>query len=246
MSRIEGQVAFVTGANRGIGRAFVEELLAAGAAKIYAAARNPETLADLVASGNGRVVPVELDVTKPDMIERAAAAHRDVSVLINNAGIATFEGLIAARDGAPARDEMETNYFGTLNMIRSFAPVLAANGGGAIVNLSSIAGQVNFPMLGSYSATKAAVHSLTQGVRAELAAQGTLVVGVYPGPIDTDLAAKMPMEKAAPETVATAVVAAVEAGEEDVYPDPTSIEMHAALLSNPKAVEKQAGEMLPV
>ena len=141
MSRIEGQVAFVTGANRGIGRAFVEELLAAGAAKIYAAARNPETLADLVASGNGRVVPVEIDVTKPDMIERAAAAHRDVSVLINNAGIATFEGLIAARDGAPARNEMETNYFGTLNMIRSFAPVLAANGGGAIVNLSSIAGQ---------------------------------------------------------------------------------------------------------
>ncbi|MCZ6605733.1 MAG: SDR family oxidoreductase [Alphaproteobacteria bacterium] len=246
MSRIEGQVAFVTGANRGIGRAFVEELLAAGAAKIYAAARNPETLADLVASGNGRVVPVELDVTKPDMIERAAAAHRDVSVLINNAGIATFEGLIAASDGAPARDEMETNYFGTLNMIRSFAPVLSANGGGAIVNLSSIAGQVNFPMLGSYSATKAAVHSLTQGVRAELAAQGTLVVGVYPGPIDTDLAANLPMEKTAPETVAKAVVEAVEAGVEDVYPDPTAIEMHLALLGDPKAVEKQAGEMLPV
>lgn len=180
MSRIEGKVVFVTGANRGIGRAFVEELLAAGAAKVYAAARNKNALKDLTAKGSGRIVPVELDVTKPEMIETAAAACKDVEVLINNAGIAAFQGLTSASDSAPARTEMETNYFGSLNMIRSFAPTLAANGGGTIVNMSSIAGLVNMPVFASYSASKAAVHSLTQGARAELAGQETLVVGVYP------------------------------------------------------------------
>jgi NAD(P)-dependent dehydrogenase (short-subunit alcohol dehydrogenase family) len=140
---------------------------------------------------------------------------------------------------------METNYFGTFNMIRSFAPVLATNGGGVIVNLSSIAAHVNFPALGSYSASKAAVHSLTQGVRAELAAQGTLVTGVYPGPVDTDMAASFPMEKTSPNRVARVVLEGIEAGDEDIYPDPISTEMRSGLLGDPKAVEKQAGEMLP-
>lgn len=245
MSKIEGKAALVTGANRGLGLAFVEELLAAGAAKVYAGARNTESLAGLVERSNGKVIPVEIDVTKPDAINAAAAGHKDVSVLINNAGIAAFEGLISASDETAARDEMETNYFGTLNMIRSFAPVLASNGGGAIVNLGSIASHVNFPVLGSYSAAKAAVHSLTQGVRAELAAQGTRVVGVYPGPVDTDMAENFPMDKTAPNTVAKTVLEGLEAGEEDIYPDPMSTEMHAALLGDPKAVERQTGEMLP-
>jgi NAD(P)-dependent dehydrogenase (short-subunit alcohol dehydrogenase family) len=245
MSRLEGAVAIVTGANRGIGKAFVEELLEAGAEKIYAGARNPQTLTELVAKSGGRVVPVELDVTKPDQIRRAADAHDDVTLVINNAGIAAFEGLISANDDTPARDEMETNYFGTLSMVRAFAPALARNGGGAIVNLSSIAAHVNFPVVGSYSAAKAAVHSLTQGIRAELAAQGTLVVGVYPGPVDTAMAESFPMEKTPPSTVAKTVLGAVESGDEDVYPDAVSLEMHAGLASNPKAVEKQVGEMLP-
>ena len=244
MSRIKGKAAFVTGANRGIGRAFVEELLAAGAAKVYAGARNPSTLADLVANGNGRVVPVELDVTKPETIEKAAAACKDVAVLINNAGIATFQGLISASDGAPSRSEMEVNYFGSLNMIRSFAPMLAANGGGTIVNMSSIAGLVNIPVFASYSASKAAVHSLTQGARAELAAQETLVVGVYPGPVDTDMGANIPLEKASPSAVAKAVLDGVGAGEEDIFPDPTSKQLHEGLTTNPKAVEKQLAAML--
>jgi NAD(P)-dependent dehydrogenase (short-subunit alcohol dehydrogenase family) len=245
MSRIEGKSVLVTGANRGIGRAFVEQLLRDGAAKVYATARNTEALGDLVAAGRGRVVPVALDVTKPEMIEAVAAAHGDVALLINNAGVAAFEGIIDAPSDQPARHEMETNYFGSFNMIRAFAPVLAANGGGAIVNLSSIAAHVNFPVLGSYSASKAALHSLTQGVRAELAAQGTLVVGVYPGPVDTDMAARFPMDKIAPDAVARRVLEGVEAGEEDIYPDPMSSEMRSGLLGDPKAVERQAGEMLP-
>lgn len=245
MSKIEGQTALVTGANRGIGRAYVEELLAAGASKIYAAARKRETLEQLVADGNGKITPIALDVTKPDQITALAEAHPDVTLLVNNAGFASFEGLIHASDIAPGRQEMETNYFGTLNMIRAFAPVLAANGGGTIVNMASIASHVNFPVLGSYSASKAAVHSLTQGIRAELAGQGTQVVGVYPGPVDTDMAAEMPMEKTLPNTVVRRVLEGVEAGEEDVYPDPMSIEMHAGLRGDPKGTERQVGAMLP-
>ena len=245
MSRIVGQTALVTGANRGLGRAFVEALIDAGAAKVYAAARNTETLADLVAQSDGRVIPVALDITKRDVIETAATTYRDVAVLINNAGTAAFEGIIDAASSDPARVEMETNYFGTFNMIRAFAPVLAANGGGTIVNLGSIASFVNFPALGSYSASKAAVHSLTQGVRAELAAQGTFVAGVYPGPVDTDMATGIPMDKTPPSAVARTILQGVEGGEEDIYPDPVSSEMRAGLLGDPKAVERQAGEMLP-
>ncbi len=245
MSKIDGSVVFVTGANRGIGRAFVEEFLAAGASKVYAGARNTDSLSDLVEYGAGKVVPVEVDVTKPDTIEAASTAGKDVTILINNAGVAGFQALVSASDGNSARGEMETNFFGTLNMVRSFAPALASNGGGAIANISSIAAYVNFPALGSYSASKAAVHSLTQGIRSELAKQGTLVVGVYPGPVDTDLAADVPMDKVSPNEVAKNVLNAIEDGTEDVFPDPVSIEMREALLADPKAVERQAGEMMP-
>ncbi|MHA1598529.1 MAG: SDR family oxidoreductase [Alphaproteobacteria bacterium] len=243
--KIKDSIAFVTGANRGIGRAFVEQLLDMGAKKVYAAMRNPDALDSMADLDVSRIVPVPLDITKPDMIRAAAESHGDVNLLINNAGIAKFAAFIASDTVEAARAEMETNYFGTLGMVRAFAPVLAANGGGGMINLASVASLVNFPVLGSYSASKAAVHSLVQGVRAELAEQGTHVLGVYPGPVDTEMAEPFPMEKASPSDVARTILQALENGEEDVYPDQMSLEIHAGLLGDPKAVEKQVGQMLP-
>lgn len=243
MNQVIGKTALVTGANRGIGAAFVAELLDAGVSKIYACARNLETLKEMVAKSDGKVIPVQLDITNTDMVATAAATCTDVDILINNAGIATFKRLLAAEETNSARQEMEVNYFGTLNMIRAFAPVLKNNGGGAIINVSSILGMINFSALGSYCASKAAVHSLTQGTRAELSSQGTLVTGVYPGPTDTDMGANFPMEKASPTSIAKAAIEAIKAGEEDVFPDPTSQKLRAGLMSDPKAVEKQASQM---
>lgn len=245
MSRLTGKTAFVTGANRGIGAVYVEALIEAGVSKVYAGARDLTSLDDLKSKFGERLVPVELDVTESDQVQAATGLADDVSVLVNNAGIAAFEGFITPKSAAAARSEMETNYFGVINMVQAFAPILKKNGGGTIINMSSIAAYVSFPVLGSYSASKAAVHSLTQGIRAELAAAGTFVAGVYPGPVETDMAKNVPMDKAAPLDVARAVLKAVEAGGEDIYPDPTSEGMYSAFRNDPKAVERQAGEMLP-
>ncbi len=153
MNEYDQKTALVTGANSGIGRAFVEALLNSGVEKFYATARNVETLGDLVAQGEGRVIPVEIDITRPEMIEQAVAGISNLNILINNAGVATFKGLLAADSTDYARAEMEVNYYGTPNMVRAFAPVLAASGGGTIVNMSSIIGRVNFPILGSLNWT---------------------------------------------------------------------------------------------
>jgi len=177
---IKGSIVLVTGANRGIGKAIVESLIDQGTAKVYAGARNLETLKSIVDTGDGKIVPVELDVTKEDQIQAATAQAKDITILINNAGIASFSAVVAAEDTTNARTEMEVNYFGLLNMTRAFTPILRANGGGAFVNLSSVGGLIGIPVCGTYCATKAAVHSLTQSVRGELASQGTLVIGSYP------------------------------------------------------------------
>jgi len=243
--KIEGSIALVTGANRGIGKAIVEALRDNGAARIYATARNVDGLAALVATDPERIVPLALDVTDQEAVRSAAKKTTDVTLLVNNAGTAHFTGFLSTDDPATAQADMDVNYFGTLSMIRTFAPALKASGGGAIVNIASIASLVNFPVLGSYSASKAANHSLTQGVRAELKAQGTLVVGVYPGPVDTDMAKDFDAPKVPASQVATAILDAVTNGTEDVFPDEMATNLHAGLLSDPKATEQQVGTMLP-
>ena len=211
---ITGAVAFVTGANRGIGRALVQALLARGAAKVYAAARRPESLDTLVEASAGRVVPVRLDVTRPDQIKAAVALAPDVTLLVNNAGIvAQLGGAFTDKSWVVAgREEYEVNVLGALAVTQAFAPVLAAQGGGAVANISSVAGLVAFDILTSYSASKAALHSVTQATRSWLKAQHTYVAGVYPGPIDTDMGAKIEMDKTSPAVAAAAILDGLEAG----------------------------------
>ncbi len=204
--QIKETVALVTGANRGIGQAFLEALRNAGVKQVYAAARDAASLAEIVTGDSGRTVPLKLDVTEPKQVRAAAELAKDVTLLVNNAGVAFFRGFISADDIEGARLEMEVNYFGTLAMSRAFAPVLKRNGGGAIINIASIAAHVNFPILGPYSASKAAVHSLTQGLRAELSNQGTQVIGVYPGPVDTDMAKDFDAPKVPPAQIAEAAL----------------------------------------
>jgi NAD(P)-dependent dehydrogenase (short-subunit alcohol dehydrogenase family) len=243
--QLEKTIALVTGANGGIGRYYVEALRRVGVSKIYAGARNLNSLSDIVAIDPEHIIPIPLDITNEQSVTTAAATCQDVTLLINNAGIGLLKGFISAPDLSSARAEMEVNYFGTLAMCRAFAPVLKRNGGGAIVNMLSILGKVNFPMNASYSASKAAAILMTQGIRAELAAQGTLVIGVMPGTVDTEGSRNFPPPKVSPEVVAQEALQAVVDGIEDVYPGEQAKEMAAQLLKDPKSLEKAMAMMLP-
>lgn len=242
---LEKKIVVVTGANGGIGGVLVKALLNKGAAKIYAAARSTAAVAPMVQQHGGRVVAVQLDVTDPSSVAAAAEQCRDLDLLINNAGVNRCTGFLAPNAMESARDEMEVNYFGTLAMCRAFAPLLAARGGGAIVNVCSIIGLVNLPVNGTYCASKAAGHSLLQGLRAELAPRNIQVVGVYPGPVDTNMTAGQEMPKAASDQVAAAIVAGLESGDEDIFPDPMSQGVYLGLEKSPKQVEKEFAAMIP-
>jgi NAD(P)-dependent dehydrogenase (short-subunit alcohol dehydrogenase family) len=194
--KIDGSVALVTGANRGLGRVYARELVRRGAAKVYGAARDPAAITE------PGVTPVALDITDSEQVAEAAARCAAVSLLVNNAGVMQASTFIDAPGLDAARLEMETNYFGTLSMCRAFAPVLAANGGGAIVNMLSITSFYTNPFNASYGASKAAAWSLTNGIRIELHHRGTLVVAVHAGFIDTDMAALVDAPKISPESVA--------------------------------------------
>ena len=238
---ISNATVLITGANRGIGRRIVDCLLAAGAPRIYAGARDSAKLAGL--AGDARIVPVALDVTRAEQVEAAAERCADVTLLINNAGINRNRPLIGEPEAlANARDEIEVNYLGTLSMCRAFAPVLKANGGGMIVNVLSVIGRVNLPAIGSYAASKAAEYSMTQGIRAELAGQGTHVLGVLPGPVDTDMT---PGGDATPEDVAASIVEAIGNRVEDLYPDAMAQGLAEGLASDAKAVEMELASYLP-
>lgn len=237
---IKGAVALVTGANRGIGAALVDALVKAGAKRVYAGMRNPPA-----AVPGSVVVPVALDITDDARVAELARELGDVDILVNNAGISTGQPLLGAKDAHGAEQEMRVNYFGTLAMARAFAPILKKNGGGALVNVLSILSRVNLPASGSYSASKAAAFSLTQGIRAELARQKTLVIGVMPSFVDTDMTVRVNAPKMAATTVASDVVAAILAGTEDVYPGEAA-DIAAALQREPRAVAKSlAGAFYP-
>ena len=212
--KISGSTALVTGANRGLGKALVEALRIAGAKKIYAAARNP---ADI--SADAVVQPLAIDITNISQVDGAAGHCGDVTLLINNAGIARFTSALAVPTMENARLEMETNYFGTLAMCRAFAPILKKNGGGALVNMLSVVSFFNAPMQGTYSASKAAEWSLTKDVRFELRAQGTRVTGVYAGYIDTDMTAGLNAPKTSAADIAACILAGIESGAEEVLAD---------------------------
>lgn len=226
--KIEGSVALVTGANRGLGRAYAKALLDAGARKVYAGARDP---ASVKLSG---VVPVKLDLDDPATIAAAAAQCADVDLLVNNAGIAGTGASLLSADGAVALGALlQVNLFGMLAMSQAFAPVLRANGGGALVNMLSALSWTSLPSTAAYSVSKAAAWALTNGLRNELRAQGTLVVGVHAGFIDTDMTKDVSGAKERPEDIAQRVIAALVQDAEEVLADATSRQVKAGFGASP-------------
>lgn len=225
---IAGSIALVTGANRGIGQRFVDQLLARGARKVYATARRPE----LIDTSDSRVTPLYLDLLDEKSIVNAAAAAPDVTLLVNNAGIATGANLVTG-DLDMIREDLETHLFGTLRVIRAFAPALAAGGGGAIVNVLSVLSWVATEGTGSYAVAKAAEWNMTNGVRLELAGQRTLVQGVHLGAADTDMMAGRDAPKIDPTDVARASLDGVQAGAIEVLVDDPSRFVKTALSGDP-------------
>lgn len=231
---------FITGANRGIGRALLEELTKhRGIKRIYAAARKTEDLKDFA---EDLVVPIKLDITDRAQVKAVAEKTGDTTVLINNAGVLAFGSLLDSPLEMIVRD-LETNYYGTLNMIRAFAPLIDNNGGGAIVNVLTLVSLASMAGIGGYSASKAAAFSLTQAVRAELKSKNISVHGVFPGAIDTEMTAGMEMPKTSPQIVAAAIIKGITDGTEDIFPDPMSEQMSQIWLENPKELEKTFASM---
>ncbi len=240
--KIDGAVVLVTGANRGLGRALVEASLAAGARRVYAGARDPRQLQELVEREPKKVVPLALDITKPSSLEAAAAQATDVTVLFNNAGVLAAHGVLATPTEQLQAD-FATNFFGTLAATRAFLPALERAGRAAVVNVLSVVSLANMPALGGYSAAKAAAYSATQALRADLQKKNISVHAVLPGPIDTDMVRTFEMPKTSPDVVAKAILAGVEEGLEEILPDPTSRQMFDVWRRDPKALERQLAAM---
>jgi NAD(P)-dependent dehydrogenase (short-subunit alcohol dehydrogenase family) len=241
---IKGCVGLVTGGNRGIGEAFVRVLLQSGASKVYAGSRDPAAAAHLVEQFAGKCVALELDVTDHAEIERAARECGDVNLVVNNAGLFSNQTLLGADDMSNARAEMEVNYFGVLAMCRAFAPVLAKNGGGGIVNVLSAAALAPIPNMGGYGPSKAAARSLSGCVRAELSQQGTQVTALIVGSVDTRMAAHVEGGKESPDDIARAGLRAVSRGIDEMDTDRMAVEVRAALALDPKGLEKRMARML--
>ncbi|MBM9509238.1 SDR family oxidoreductase [Actinacidiphila acididurans] len=227
--QIKDSVALVTGANRGLGEQFVRALLDAGAAKVYAAARDPKKVTVPGA------IPLALDVTDPEAVRAAAETASDVTLLINNAGSSTGAGLLDG-DFADFRREYETHVLGTLAVSRAFAPVLAKNGGGAVLNVLSVLSWITFPGSAAYSAAKSAAWSVTNALRVGLAEQGTQVTALHVGYMDTDMTAHLEVPKVDPASIARIALDGVAAGLHEVVADDISKQVKSALSVGPEAL----------
>jgi NAD(P)-dependent dehydrogenase (short-subunit alcohol dehydrogenase family) len=211
--KIDNATVLVTGANRGIGLAFTRELLARGARKVYAGARDPATVTQ------PGVEAIRLDVTKPDEVAAAVARASDVTLVINNAGVGHVGGFLAPDSEQAAHRMLETNFFGVLRMSKAFAPVLAAHGGGALLNVLSIASWINAGQLAAYAASKSAAWSLTNSLRHELAGQKTQVLALHMAFVDTDLVRAMDVPKTSAQEIVKRALDALEAGLDEVLAD---------------------------
>ena len=235
-STIADKTVLVTGANRGLGRALVQEALRRGARRVYAASREPIGIRD------GRVVPLIVDVTDPAQIHAAADSVDALDILINNAGVSVPDDL---RDRSAFAEHLAVNLYGTLDMVQAFLPVLVRSRG-AVVNVVSIGALAAVPVLPAYSASKAASLSVTQSLRALLAGRGVSVHAVLPGPIDTDMVRALDIPKTAAEDVARATLDGVEEGEEEIFPDPLSQSLADGWRAGvAKDLERQNAAMVP-
>ena len=233
---LKESVALVTGANRGLGARLVQELLRVGTAKVYATSRTPGAVAADVAA-DPRVVTLTLDITDPASVDKAAKAAQDVTVLVNNAGVLAFGSALDGDLDGFERD-LRTNYLGTLRVTRAFVPALEGNAPAAVVNVLTLIALAPVSPMAGYSASKAAAHSATQVLRAELRDRGITVLGAYPGGIDTDMLAGVEADKAAPELVAMRIIAALAAGETVAFPDDASAGAGAVYLQDPLKLEQ--------
>jgi NAD(P)-dependent dehydrogenase (short-subunit alcohol dehydrogenase family) len=235
---VRNKTVLVTGANRGIGQALAAEALARGARRVYAGTRQP------LAQPDDRVTPLSLDITNTAQIQAAARQVESLDMLINNAGIATYDDLT---DPGALERHLAVNLFGTYAVIQAFLPALIRSRG-TIVNINSVNALAPLPFIfPAYSVSKAAAFSLTQSLRGLLAGQGVTVHAVLPGPVDTDMMRGSDIPKASPESVAQAVFDAVDNGEEEIFPDPTSAPLAALWRdSASKVLERQLAQVAPV
>lgn len=237
----QDKTAFITGANRGIGKAIAIELLENGLKTLYAGARNLETIKALKDVYGNRIIPVQIDVTDQASIASAASQIENLDILVNNAGVFSIGKIFSEQANSSLEENLNVNVWGVIHVSNAVINHLKKDSETAIINISSIAGLGNMPMAATYSISKAAVHSITQGMRGELANENTLIMGVYPGPIDTDMAAGLEMEKDSAENVAKLIVQGLINGTEDVFPDIMSKQVGEIYATNPKGVEQQFG-----
>jgi NAD(P)-dependent dehydrogenase (short-subunit alcohol dehydrogenase family) len=240
--KISKSVALVTGANRGIGHSLVGALLEAGASRVYATARDPRTLEAVSALDTTRVVPLKLDVTSADDVAAAAKRATDVTLLVNNAGVLASYNILASTRQQLDQD-FAVNFHGALSMIRAFVPILERARGAAIANLLTVVSLASRPVIGGYSASKAAALSMTQALRPEFKAKRIDVHSVFPGAVDTDMIRAFPIAKTSPDVVGRAIVDGIQRGDEDILTDPMAREVFGQWLKNPKEFERYFGAL---